>query len=87
MDWLEAHQHSDLVHNAVAVINNVHRQAGAVDLDRVAQHFAHRCRAVIQIPFDPHLEEGAEVDLDRLGQPTRIALLELAASVADGFPR
>jgi len=87
MDWLEAHQHSDLVHNAVAVINNVHRQAGAVDLDRVAQHFAHRCRAVIQIPFDPHLEEGAEVDLERLGQPTRIALLELAASVADGFPR
>ncbi|GAA4557380.1 MinD/ParA family ATP-binding protein [Pseudonocardia xishanensis] len=87
MDWLEAHEHGDLVRNAIAVINNVHRQAGAVDLDRVAQHFAGRCRAVVQIPFDPHLEEGAEVDLDRLSQPTRIALLELAASVADGFPR
>ncbi|MFR9801632.1 AAA family ATPase [Pseudonocardia sp. RS010] len=86
MDWLEAHDHGDLVRNAVAVINNVHRQAGAVDLERVAQHFAGRCRAVVQIPFDPHLEEGAEVDLDRLSPPTRTALLELAASVADGFP-
>lgn len=86
MDWLEAHDHGDLVRNAVAVINNVHRQAGAVDLERVAQHFAGRCRAVVQIPFDPHLEEGAEVDLERLSQPTRLALLELAASVADGFP-
>ncbi|WP_433508485.1 MinD/ParA family ATP-binding protein [Pseudonocardia halophobica] len=86
MDWLEAHDHGDLVRNAVAVINNVHRQAGAVDLERVAQHFAGRCRSVVQIPFDPHLEEGAEVDLERLSQPTRLALLELAASVADGFP-
>ena len=87
MDWLEAHHHGDLVRNAIAVINNVHRQAGAVDLDQVAKHFAGRCRAVVQIPFDPHLEEGAEVDLDRLSQPTRVALLELAAYVADGFPR
>ncbi|GAA1868374.1 MinD/ParA family protein [Pseudonocardia ailaonensis] len=86
MDWLEAHERGDLVRNAVVVINSVHRQAGAVDLDRVEQHFAGRCRAVIRIPFDAHLEEGAEVDLDRLTQPTRIALLELAASVADGFP-
>nr|WP_239028942.1 MinD/ParA family protein [Pseudonocardia acidicola] len=86
MDWLDAHGHGDLVQNAVAVINCVHRSAGGVDLDRVAEHFALRCRAVVRIPFDAHLEEGAEVDLDRLEPGTRIALLELAASVADGFP-
>nr|WP_308258946.1 AAA family ATPase [Pseudonocardia sp. H11422] len=86
MDWLDAHGHGDLVKNAVAVINCVHRSAGGVDLDRVAEHFALRCRAVVRIPFDAHLEEGAEVDLDRLEPATRIALLELAASVADGFP-
>ncbi|MCW0215675.1 MAG: AAA family ATPase [Pseudonocardia sp.] len=86
MDWLDAHGHQDLVRNAVAVINCVHRSAGGVDLQRVAEHFSGRCRAVVQIPFDPHLEEGAEVDLERLDQATQIALLELAASVADGFP-
>jgi hypothetical protein len=37
------------------------------------------------VPFDAHLEEGAEVDLDRLEPATRLALLELAAAVADVF--
>ena len=71
--------------NSVAVINCVHRSAGGVDLDRVAAHFAARCRAVVQIPFDAHLEEGAEVELDRLEPSTQVALLELAAAVADAF--
>ncbi len=85
MDWLEAHGHGDLVANSVAVINCVHRSAGGVDLDRVAEHFEARCRTVVRIPFDAHLEEGAEVDLERLEPGTRLALLELAAAVADAF--
>jgi MinD-like ATPase involved in chromosome partitioning or flagellar assembly len=85
MDWLDAHGHGDLVKNSVAVINCVHRRAGGVDLTKVAEHFAARCRTVVRIPFDAHLEEGAEVDLDRLEPGTRMALLELAASVADAF--
>jgi MinD-like ATPase involved in chromosome partitioning or flagellar assembly len=85
MDWLDAHGHGDLVKNSVAVINCVHRSAGGVDLGKVAEHFAARCREVVRIPFDAHLEEGAEVDLDRLEPATRLALLELAAAVADAF--
>ena len=61
--------------------------AAGVDLDRVSEHFAARCRAVVRIPFDAHLEEGAEIDLDRLEPSTRMALLELAANVADAFER
>ena len=38
------------------------------------------------IPFDAHLEEGAEISLDRLQRGTREALTELAAVVAEGFP-
>lgn len=86
LDWLDAHGYTALVGNAVVVINSVFRRAGGVDLDRVAEHFAGRCRAVVRVPFDPHLEEGTEIDLDRLEAPTRTALLELAAAVADGFP-
>jgi MinD-like ATPase involved in chromosome partitioning or flagellar assembly len=41
---------------------------------------------VQQIPFDDHLAEGAEVDLDLLGKQTRRALVEMAATVADDFP-
>jgi MinD-like ATPase involved in chromosome partitioning or flagellar assembly len=86
MDWLDAHGHRELVANSVAVINSVRRGSGQVDLDRVAEHFAARCRAVVRIPYDSHLEEGAELDLDRLAPATRTALLELAAAAADAFP-
>ncbi len=87
LDWLDAHGYRDLVSRSVAVINYVRRSSGNVDLDRVADHFAARCRAVVRLPFDPHLEEGAEIELDKLAPRTRSAMLELAATVADDFGR
>lgn len=86
LDWLDAHGHQDLVRNAVAVVNAVRPRSGKVDLQKVVDHFSRRCRAVLQVPFDPHLEEGAEISLDRLKPATREALLRLAAVVAAGFP-
>jgi MinD-like ATPase involved in chromosome partitioning or flagellar assembly len=86
LDWLDAHGYRDLVAKSVAVINSVRPGSGKVDMDKLAAHFASRCRAVVKIPFDPHLEEGAEIELDKLAPDTRLALLELAATVADDFP-
>lgn len=85
LDWLDAHGYGELVKRSVAVINSVRPRAGSVDLDKLEAHFAARVRAVCQIPFDPHLEEGAEIELDRLQEATRTKLLELGAAVADGF--
>lgn len=85
LDWLDAHGHQDLVRNSVAVLNAVRPRAGKVDLSKVVDHFSRRCRAVRLVPFDPHLEEGAEISLDRLKPKAREALLELAAVVAGDF--
>jgi MinD-like ATPase involved in chromosome partitioning or flagellar assembly len=85
LDWLDAHGHQDMVRNSIAVINGVRPRSGKVDMKKVVDHFSRRCRAVRQVPFDPHLEEGAEISLDSLKPDTREALLELAAVVADGF--
>ncbi|MCV7233516.1 MinD/ParA family protein [Mycobacterium branderi] len=86
LDWLDAHGHEDQVRNSIAVINAVRPRSGKVDMQKVVDHFSRRCRAVRLIPFDPHLEEGAEISLERLKRETREALIELAAVVADGFP-
>lgn len=86
LDWLDAHGHEDLVRNSIAVINAVRSRSGKVDMQKVVDHFSRRCRAVRLIPFDPHLEEGAEIDLMRLKRETREALIELAAVVAEAFP-
>lgn len=86
LDWLDAHGHEDLVRGSIAVINAVRPRSGKVDMQKVVDHFSRRCRAVRLVPFDPHLEEGAEINLERLKRETREALIELAAVVADGFP-
>jgi MinD-like ATPase involved in chromosome partitioning or flagellar assembly len=85
LDWLEAHGYRDLVARSVAVINSVRPRSNKVNLDKLSEHFAARCRAVCHVPFDEHLEEGAEIDLELLGSGTRLAMLELAATVADDF--
>jgi len=86
LDWLDAHGHEELVRNSIAVINGVRPRSGKVDMNKVIDHFSRRCRAVQVVPFDAHLEEGAEISLDRVRRGTRDALTELAAAVADGFP-
>ena len=86
LDWLDAHGHEDMVRNSIAVINAVRPRSGKVDMQKVVDHFSRRCRAVRLVPFDPHLEEGAEISLESLQRETREALIELAAVVADGFP-
>ena len=86
LDWLDAHGHQDLVRRSVCVINAVRPRSGKVDMQKVVDHFSRRCRAVRLVPFDPHLEEGAEIELERLKPKTREALIELAAVVAEGFP-
>jgi MinD-like ATPase involved in chromosome partitioning or flagellar assembly len=86
LDWLDAHGHEGLVRNSIAVINAVRPRPGKIDMNKVIDHFSRRCRAVQLVPFDPHLEEGGEIDLNLLRRETREALTELTAIVADGFP-
>jgi putative peptide zinc metalloprotease protein len=85
LDWLDENGHSHLVGDAVAVINAVPPGRGLVELDRVEEHFAMRCRAAVRIPWDPHLEAGAETIVGDLQPATRSAYLELAAAIATGF--
>jgi MinD-like ATPase involved in chromosome partitioning or flagellar assembly len=86
LDWLEAHNCADLVRNGVVVLSAIRpKSKSTVDLDRLEHHFASRCRAVARIPYDPHLEEGAEIELELLASDTAEAYLALAAIVGDGL--
>ncbi len=88
LDWLQAHGYGDLVRRAVVVLAVIRpRGKSAVDLERLEQHFAARCRAVVGVPYDAHLDEGAEVELGRLSRATADAFLVLAAETGDGFAR
>jgi MinD-like ATPase involved in chromosome partitioning or flagellar assembly len=38
------------------------------------------------VPWDPHLRDGADLDYIALRKRTRLAFMELAADLAQGFP-
>jgi MinD-like ATPase involved in chromosome partitioning or flagellar assembly len=84
LDWLRRHGHEALAASSVVVINAI-RGGGLVDVNKLEDHFARRCRTVIRVPFDRHLETGAEIVLAELAPATRQAYVRLAAAVADGF--
>jgi len=84
LDWLIAHGHGALARDAVAVLS-CDRTSADVDIRKIRAHFAARCRAVVEIPHDPHLATGGRVELARLRPATRAAAYGLAAVTADRF--
>jgi MinD-like ATPase involved in chromosome partitioning or flagellar assembly len=83
--WLERQGYSHLVPGATLVVSASRPGALGLDIDQLASQFLPRIRALHVIPFDDHLAEGSEIDLELLHTHTRQALLELSASIADGF--
>ncbi len=84
IDWLEQHGYENLVKNAVAVINGV-RGDSLVEVQRMEHHFEKRVADIVRVPWDQHLEAGAETAIDELRTTTRAAYLSLAAAVAEKF--
>lgn len=85
LDWLELHGYGRLAANSVVVVTAPSSPKAAVNMDSVISHFAARTRAVHVVPYDPHLAEGAVVDLERLRPNTLRAYRNLAATIAVDF--
>ncbi|WP_245532918.1 MinD/ParA family ATP-binding protein [Corynebacterium ulceribovis] len=84
LDWLAAHGHAGLVSQTVVVVNHLRAKDELTDA-QVHDVFGQRCRAVVPVPFDPHLARGAEIDLAAMKPATQEAYRQLAAYVADDF--
>ncbi len=84
LDWLDEHDHANLVRSAVVVVNAVRPGVGA-PLEPIVDHFERRCGRVVTVPWDPALETGGQTRLSSLREATRDGLVEVAAAVADGF--
>lgn len=86
LNWLTAQGYAHLVERTVVVISSARPGSSGININELVEHFASEVRAVTVIPFDTHLAEGSEVDLDRMSPTTRDAFVELAALVAEDFP-
>ena len=72
IDWLDRQGYSHLLPRATVVVSASRPGELGLDIDQLARHFLPRVRALHVIPFDDHLAEGSEVDLELLSrQPAR----------------
>jgi MinD-like ATPase involved in chromosome partitioning or flagellar assembly len=87
--WLSRNGYQRQVESAVLAINQTQRgrPSGPVHqrLQQLCDRFAPN--RVVTLPFDRHVHEGNEIALEGLGKQTRRGYLEMAAALADIFPR
>jgi MinD-like ATPase involved in chromosome partitioning or flagellar assembly len=82
--FLADNGYRDLAEQALVVLCG-DRHSPDVDQGRIRAHFAARCRAVVDLPPDPHLATGGRIDLSLCREQTLDAVHLLAAYLADGF--
>ena len=89
IEWLSKNGYQRQVESAVLAINHTERgrPSGPVHtrLQQLSDQFAPNRVAIL--PFDRHVREGNEITLERLGKQSRRGYLEMAAALADIFPR
>lgn len=85
LTWLETNGYAEQVRSAVVVLNTARPGAPLVRLDELESHFRTRVRAVVRVPYDPHIAAGSAISFRELQPATRLAARELAASVVEGL--
>ncbi|WP_280463015.1 AAA family ATPase [Nocardia carnea] len=86
LNWLNSHGFEHLIASSMVAIVRQHPVKPTVDVEAIEKLFASAQRPTVQIPFDPHLAEGGEIDLRMLQKETALAFEDLAAGLADDFP-
>jgi MinD-like ATPase involved in chromosome partitioning or flagellar assembly len=84
LDHLEQTGRRELVRRAVTVVTMPPSRTD-VDPRAIEDHFEMRCRAVLRVPYDRHLDSGSPVDYQALSSESRRAWLHVAAAVAAGL--
>ncbi|MEU5109632.1 SAV_2336 N-terminal domain-related protein [Streptomyces sp. NPDC021354] len=85
-NWLTAQGHTELLRRSIVVITDVRPDTlKTTPLEYVLPRFDGKCRAVVMIPYDPHLASSDQINLGALRPATRTAYQDLAARLAEGF--
>lgn len=85
LEWLQRNGFERLARRAVVALTA--KDAVSRDVDKNAVRALFPNVGVVVVPQDPHVADGAVMELDRMAGATREAYAEIAAMVADQFPR
>jgi MinD-like ATPase involved in chromosome partitioning or flagellar assembly len=89
LQWLVRNGYQKRIESTVLAINHTEREKPNAWVNRGLQQLSKRLnpKHVVELPFDDHVHEGNEITLERLSKQSRRGYLEMAAALADMFPR
>ncbi|UQX13425.1 MinD/ParA family ATP-binding protein [Candidatus Mycobacterium methanotrophicum] len=91
LQWLRNNGYQKLMENVVLVINHTEAGRPNVVVPKVVEQFSRVIpnpkKRIFITPFDKHIHEGREINLDLLSKTSRRRYLEIAAALSDLFPR
>jgi MinD-like ATPase involved in chromosome partitioning or flagellar assembly len=89
VEWLRQNGYQRLLESAILVINHNDRGKPNVDVDRAVEQWSRQIRNehIVILPFDGHVHEGKEMTLELLNKKSRRRYLQIAALLADTFPK
>lgn len=88
MDWLASRGLNSLLQRTVIVLNDSDGHADKRTRSILAQQFSSQGQRVVEVPFDGHLRLGSVIDrTSEMSPATRRKFLEIAAALAEYFPR
>ncbi|ANI41517.1 MinD/ParA family ATP-binding protein [Mycolicibacterium vaccae] len=85
LDWLEHHGFGYLAAHTSVVVNSPWARDTSVNVSQLTRYFHDRVQNVVVVPYDDHLAEGGEIQLDRLNRKTRSAYAALASAMPSAF--
>ncbi|OBF04448.1 cobalamin biosynthesis protein CobB [Mycobacterium sp. ACS4054] len=86
LDWLGNNGYQALVRCTILAVNHVEPAKVEVLAANEIERLSARIAATVVLPFDRHIHEGKQIELDRLSKESRRCYLEMAAVLADMFP-
>jgi MinD-like ATPase involved in chromosome partitioning or flagellar assembly len=86
IDWLAARNGYELLKRSVVVLNDSSRSASEDFISHVTETLGKRVHSVKTIPWDAHLRDTVTLDFPAMNRRTQLALIDLAAELAGGFP-
>jgi MinD-like ATPase involved in chromosome partitioning or flagellar assembly len=88
MDWLANRGLTGLLQRTVIVLNDSDGHADKRTRSILAQQFTGHGQTVIEVPFDGQLRPGGVIDATSgMAPQTRLRFVEIAAALAEHFPR
>ena len=85
LDAIVAAGKADVIRNAVCVISHTLERSDPTAFQHTRNHFQQWVRAVVDVPYDPLLGPGLQLDPTRLKPVTHQAWLDVTAAVVDGL--